>query len=409
MFVGMDNIFATGAATAAIQDTGQNVGSELEYNVFFNDATFPTGADPNNPVNDLSRGAFSGISGFNFEPIFANPDFVNVANNNFQLQADSPAIDAGRSELDVSDVTNGGDELTTLITTDNQLLTAVGGIRNSSSRLSTNVNLGGGGGGFGGGGAATTPSDILTLPGYGSTQPSLRGFVDEWGAVLSTSPNAVQGPASNADTFDYAPITGVRDQAGNLRVKSAVSSNVGSGSRPFFDIGAFEFTQTFPPHVTAVTATVTNPLSPTGTSPLNLYQAGGVAGTNKTIQTIQIQFDGPINPTTLNNQTVLLEASNGTGVFTNPLTFNLSGKLSYNSATHVLTINVGAAGLVLSNDEYRIILEGNGSNAIASPQGTALDGQNVLNDDPANPQLPLPSGSGTPGTNFFDTFVINTA
>ena len=36
--------------------------------------------------------------------------------------------------------------------------------------------------------------------------------------MLSTSPNAVQGPASNADTFDYTPNAGVAYKAGVNRL-----------------------------------------------------------------------------------------------------------------------------------------------------------------------------------------------
>ena len=110
---------------------------------------------------------------------------------------------------------------------------------------------------------------------------------------------------------------------------------------------------------------------------------------------------------------MLLEASGGDGIFgngnnPNDKFYNLSGKVSFNAATNILTINVGAAGLVLNNDEYRLFLLGSGTQVIRDPQGNALDGENTVNDDLNGAQLPLPSGDGFPGGNFYDTFVINT-
>ncbi len=57
-----------------------------------------------------------------------------------------------------------------------------------------------------------------------------------------------------------------------------------------------------------------------------------------------------------------------------------------------------------------MILIGSGSQVIASPQGIALSGANLSdNDDPTSGvQLPLPSGNGFPGGNFYDNFIINT-
>ena len=210
------------------------------------------------------------------------------------------------------------------------------------------------------------------------------------------------GPASNASTFNYEPISGERDILGNLRQKDPNSPNVGFGSRPFFDIGAFEYRVFTPPHVTGVTATLASGKS------INLYAVGTEAGTNQSIETIQVSFDDPIDSNTINGQSVQLEATNGTGNFNNPIFYNLSGKLSLDPTDRILTINLGAAGLVLNSDEYRLILFGTGQNVIKDTKGIALDGQDTLNDNPNNPQLALPSGSGAPGTNFYDTFIINT-
>ncbi len=387
----MDNIFSN-SSTAAIQSTvgGMTQGSVLEYNLYNADTANVTGP----------------LGGVNFQPIIGNPEFVAAVPNdpsadNFDLQAGSAAIDAARSELDLNDTSTGA-FIGTLVPTDTQVLNATGGIRNTNDRLPEPD-------GFANNGNINQISNELTLPGYGSTQPSLRGFVDEWEAVLPTASGAIAGPASNASTFDYAPVIGERDVLGNLRQKDPNSPNVGFGSRPFFDIGAFEYRIFNPPHITGVTAIVTDATSATGTSTVNLYGVGTPAGTNKPIQTIQVTFDDPIDPSTLTSSSVVLEASNGTGNFTNPIFYNLSGKLSLDPTDRILTINLGSAGLVLNNDEYRLIIYGNGPDVVKDTTGLALDGQDVKNDNPANPQLALPSGSGAPGTNFFDTFVLNTA
>ena len=109
----------------------------------------------------------------------------------------------------------------------------------------------------------------------------------------------------------------------------------------------------------------------------------------------------------------MLQGSGGDGIFGNGNSpndkfYNLSGKVTYVASANELVINVGAAGLTLPNDEYRITLLGSGANVIADPQGDALDGINTLNNDPNNPQLALPSGNGFPGSNFYTTFVVNT-
>ena len=79
-------------------------------------------------------------------------------------------------------------------------------------------------------------------------------------------------------------------------------------------------------------------------------------------------------------------------------------------ATQILYISLGASGLVLRTDAYRLILVGSGSSVLYNPQGVALDGENLTNNnDPiTGVQLPLPSGNGYPGGNFYNNFIINT-
>jgi len=384
--VAMDNIFAN-SKTTAIQNAGQMQGSELQYNLFNGN-----GSD----LINLGAGPGSGLG--NDQPVFGDPRFRDPANGNFQLLPDSAAIDASRSELDLNPTANGA-IVGTLVPIVTQVLDARGGIRNRNSREPDAGGL------FD---PTDIPTNILTLPGFPD-----RGYFDQFVATLPSDPAAVVGPVSVPGTWLYKPIDGERDALGFLRIDDPNKPNVGFGSRPFFDIGAFEFRLLNPPHVTGVTAVVTDPGSPNGTRTLNLYSVGGLAGTNKPIQTIQVTFDHRIDPNTLNERTVRLEGSGGDGIFNNNNStsdrfYNLAGKLTFDPNTNTLTINVGAAGLNLGNDEYRLFLQGSGSDVIRDPEGNALSGTNTLNDDPNNPQLPLPSGNGFPGGNFTTTFVINT-
>ena len=375
--VTMDNIFAN-SSTAAIQDVGQIQGSVQEYNLYYgNAANFAPG---------------SGLAGTDYQPILGNPMFRDPANGNFQLLPGSAAIDAGRSELSLYPTSNGAD-VTTLLSTVDQVLSGIGGTRNINYRIPDGSFFGN-----------VPPNSVLTLPGY-----NLRGYIDQWQPVLTSDASGVAGPASNPSTFNYAPVAGERDLLGYLREKDPSSSNVGFGSRPFFDIGAYEYRQLNAPKVTAVNATVS---SGTTTTTIPFYSTNG-SGTNQSLQTIQVQFSSLLDPTTITSSTVLLQASGGDGIFgngnsANDKFYNLSGKLSFNSVTDILTINLGAAGLTLGSDRYRLILLGSGSQVIRDKQGNALDGENTVGGLPTGAQLPLPSGDGFPGGIFYDTFTINT-
>ena len=394
--IAMDNIFAN-STTAAIQTFGQDQGSEVQYNLYFGNGT---------NINNIPSGANAGLG--NDQPIFGDPAFRDAVNGNFQLTATSAAIDAARSELSLDPTANGA-LVGTLVPIGTQVLDARGSIRNQNSREPDAGGL------FD---PTNIPTNILTLPGY-----TERGYIDAWVPTLASDPQGIPGPDTIAGTWLYKPALippgtrgvpggGERDALGYLRIDDPNKPNVGFGSRPFFDIGAFEYRQLFPPHVTDVAAVVTDPNTSFSVK-IPLYSVGGRAGTNKQIVAIQVQLDHSLDPTTVNGSTVLLEASGGDGIFGNGNTandkfYNLSGKVGFDSSTNILTINIGAAGLVLSSDLYRIFLQGNGTNVLRDPQGNALDGENTVGGDPNGAQLALPSGDGFPGGTFYDTFVINT-
>jgi large repetitive protein len=375
----MNNIYDGGPADGiGIEAQGQVYSSQSQYDLFFGNAT------------NIQLGAGVAAVGWlgNSGTATGNPDLIDPAAGNFELGASSAAIDAARSEIGPN---VDGDMFAPIST---QLLNSEAGVRNTIGR-SGEIN------GFDTG--FSSPTDFVTLPG----DSDLLNFVSEWVPALTTAANSFSGPASNAGTYNYTPITGERDQLGNFRADDPAVPNLGAGSSPFFDIGAFEFVQTFPPHVTGVTATFTDPTSPTGVTTKNIYSVGGISGTNVSPQTIQVQLDHQLAPGTINTSTVELEKSTD-GLFNGGPSdsfISLAGKLSFNSTTDVLTISLGASGIVLSSAEYRLILFGTGSQVLRDPQGNALDGANL---DANGNQRALPSGNGFPGSNFQVTFTVDT-
>src|SRR5208337_4925411 len=376
----MDNIF-DGSSNIAVNIQGQAALSTLEYNLYFNNAT--------NVVATTTDGDFPGNAG----AVFGNPEFVDAATGNFELQPDSAAINAARSEIGPIP---GADAIYPTV---DQLLSDEYGTRTDPATVlppeepgASNVR-----GGFGG---ITDPRQILTLPGSGEFS-----FQDEWVPALPGSPDSYTGPSSEPGTYSYTPISGQRDALGFIRIDDPSVPTTGYGKYPFFDIGAYQYVNLHPPDVTGVTATIG-----TSTTPVNFYTVGGKSGANQTPQTIDVQFNSPIDPSTLNSSTVELEALGVTSNNAPGTLFSLAGKISYDSATFTLIVSLGASGLTLKTDAYQLILIGSGSQVIASPQGIALSGANLTdNDDPeTGVQLPLPSGNGFPGGNFYDNFIINT-
>ena len=379
-FLAMNNIF-DGSSGSALNLTGQVWDSQGQNNLYFNNAA---------NITQTSTTDFRG----DFHSVTGDPGFVSPTTGNFALTANSAAIDSGRSEIGPYSL---GNMLTPAST---QLLTPQAGVRDPNGRSNQDGGLIGAG--------FITPQDFIFLP--GSPLPT---YVSEWTPVLPGTPGSSSGPFSNAATFNYAPTSGERDQAGNQRIDYPGKPNFGSGSNPFFDIGANEFIQVFPPHVTNVLASFTDPNSATGSTTKSIYAVGSIAGTNIAPQSIQIKLDHTLDPNTINNQTVLLQASGGDGLFGNgnstaDRSIDLSGKLAFDPTTNTLTISLANSGLILTNDEYRIILIGTGSQVIRDPQGNALDGENTVGGSATGSQLILPSGNGVPGGNTYVTFTIDT-
>ena len=360
----MDNIFANNSQVA-VQQVGQNYGSEGQYNLYF--------------ANAANSSGFYDVSG-----VYGNPLFRDAAKLDFTLLPGSAAIDIARSEVGPLAMGNALAPISTQVLAGN-----IGGIRNQSGRISPN----GGYGNF-------TSTDIVTLPGY-----QYRSYFDQFIPILPGTPASYNGTASNAATWSYTPISGERDQNGYLRQDDPSSPNVGFGSRPFFDAGAYEYRKLFGPQVTAVTA-----LLPGGTTPVNIYQPFGVAGTNKSPDSISFTINARLDALTITSRTIILQASGGDGIFGNSNSVNdrsidLSGKLVYDPITKIITVNLASSNLYLSNDLYRIILVGEGASVIRDQRGNPLDGENL---DSKGAQLPLPSGDGFPGGSFQITFSVDT-
>ncbi len=371
-YLSMNNIYD--GATGPVFTLTNRVIGQSQNDLFFNNASIGAGTT---------------------HAVFGDPAFIDPNNGNFNLLSTSAAIDSARSEIGPYAL---GNMLSPPV---DQVLGPQAAIRDPNNFGRTNL-IGGLSGAF------VTPTDYIFLPGS-----PLPNYVSEWVPQITGTAGSYTGPFSNAATFAYAPITGERDAAGNLRIDDPNKPNLGSGASPFFDIGAFEYVQVFPPHVTGVTANYTDPTAPTGSTTKSIYSTTGVAGTNIAPNSISFQLDHNIDPTTITNQTVLLQASGGDGLFGNGNSaadrfIDLSGKLSFNSLTNVLTISLANAGLILTNDEYRLELVGTGSQVLRDPQGNALDGENTVGGLATGAQLPLPSGDGVPGGNTYVTFTIDT-
>ena len=170
------------------------------------------------------------------------------------------------------------------------------------------------------------------------------------------------------------------------------------------DIGAYQYVNLHPPEVTGVTETPTQ-----GATPVNFYTVGGISGVNQTPWTINITFNGPISPSTINANTVTLVDLGSNPSQPLDQDINLSGKLSYDSATDTLVINLAAAGLTLG---HRRLPDHPVRQRVAGAHQPPGRGPGRRKHGRAAPRparnWPLPSGNGYPGGNFFDSFIINT-
>lgn len=392
----MNNIFSN-YTTAGVAVGGNLAETQLQYNLYETQANSVTIIPGSPPL------LWSGDN----VPIYGNPQFRDPANRDFSLTAGSPAIDASRSEIGPFSVAN------MLRPVSQQLLTeaTVGGNRNVIGGSGTNAS---GMQNWDDFGPIFTTQDIAALPGRGAP---LRNFVDQWAAALpanlgGTAP-AYKGTGGNVASFGYTPMESERDGEGFQRIDDPSRANTGFGSRPFFDLGAREYRQLFPPKVvnytnnTAVEATVRKPDGTTST--FDLYRLGSeFGGANLPPESVKIRFNTRLDASTISNQTILLQASGGDGIFGNGNStadrfIDLSGNLTFDAVNQVLTISLGS--FQLSSDLYRITIRGTGANVVRDEQGLALDGENL---DGSGGREALPSGDGLPGGNFLLDFTIDT-
>ena len=382
----MNNIFSN-IGNLAARFEGNVRFSQMQYNLFTPgvNQVFVTGDN-------------NSFLGNNF-PIVGDPRFVNAAARDFRLQPGSAAIDAARSELTLNPVAR------ILRPLSDQVLGTTLGNRNS-------IRVGFEEDPFPTFSAPILDSqDIVALPG---SFPNQRAFRDAWIAALPVSLGgngpAFTGSGANAATFGYLPFEGERDQRGFLRQDFAGVANTGFGSKPFFDIGAFEFREVFTTRVVPfgpgldVQATVV-PVGGTTPTALDIYEPGQVINVSGELQQITFRFNNRLDPTTVTNQTVILQASGRDDIFDNgnDLFIDLSGNLAVDN--NALTLTVSLAGINLASDLYRLVIRGTGSNVVRDQSGLALDGENL---NAAGLAAALPSGDGFPGGNFRLDFRIDT-
>ncbi|WP_165073598.1 hypothetical protein [Paludisphaera rhizosphaerae] len=386
----MNNIFSNISGTG-VQFDGMQWNSQLQYNLFYN-----------NGANVVSNSASGGFAG-NIGAKYGNPLFVDAANRNFALQAGSAAIDSGRSEIGQNAAGNAIYPTVTQTTTG-----LIYGPRTNPGLL-TGAQQAGASGITGGNSFITDPRQIVTLPGSG-----LFSFNDLWVPSLTLPAGADPGPSYASGGFFYVPVSkaslGRRDLAGYIRNDDPGVTNTGTGANPFTDIGAYEYINLNAPTVTAVTAIYAGAGGVYTTK--NFYSVGGVSGSNQTPAYVQFNFNSPIDLTSVNANSVKLQALGVTGNNVAGSFISLAGLITAGNASngYYIRVSLGAAGISLKSDAYRFVLFGDGSSIVTNTEGVALDGENLTNNN--NPatgvQKALPSGNGQPGGNFYTNFIINT-
>ena len=211
----MNDIFDS-SNVFAVDILGQASYTLLQYNLFYNNINTTTTPPSVGNVNSTTNlPDFFG----NQQPVFGNPDFVDPSSGNFELQPDSPAIDAARSEIGPLPASNA------IYPTVNQQImgSTVVGIRTDPSMVNApeepgRINIESGLGNI------TDPRQLVTLPGSGNFS-----FSDEWDPVLAINadgtPNTTgyASAAALAGWYNYAPITGQRDILGYIRAPQAAN------------------------------------------------------------------------------------------------------------------------------------------------------------------------------------------
>ena len=217
------------------------------------------------------------------------------------------------------------------------------------------------------GSGSLDPRQIVTLPGSG-----YFSFPDEWAPVVTADIQRRLGRLFSDRNYNYGPSAA---SATSWATSGPQPGNTGTGygSNPFIDIGAYQYVNLNPPQVTGVTETPTQ-----GATPVNFYTRGRNLRRQPDAVDDQHHVQRPDSPSTLNANTVQLVdlGSNPSQPLNQDI--NLSGKISYMSATDTLVINLAAAGLTLGTDAYQITLFGSGSPVITNLQGVALDGENTV-------------------------------
>ena len=112
-----------------------------------------------------------------------------------------------------------------------------------------------------------------------------------------------------------------------IHPRSASGQSRGYGSNPFIDIGAYQYVNLHPPEVTDV-----REVPPPGRRRSEFYTVGGISGANTTPWQINIYFNGPLDPNTVNASTVQLVNLGSNPSQPLDQDINLAGKLTYHTS-----------------------------------------------------------------------------
>ena len=249
---------------------------------------------------------------------------------------------------------------------------------------------------FGGfGNSITDPRQILTLPGSGTFS-----FQDEWVPALTTGArNSLRRAFDGAAAFPE-PTTTRRSAAsamllGLIRIDDPNVPNVGFGKYPVPRHRCLRVREPAPARGDGRRGDASRP-DHAG----QLLHRGQASRAPTRLRTRSASpFSSPIDPNSINSNTVDARGPRASAATTRPGTLiSLAGKLSYDVATNTLIINLGASGLTLKTDAYQLILVGSGSQVISSPQGVALDGENLTNNNDPNYRHAAPARPRETGT-----------
>ena len=288
----------------------------------------------------------------NFQPVLGDPKFVNAAGGDFRLRkAPWRSTQRGASWTSTPSTRATRSPRSSRLTTRSPRNTA--GIRNANNRMPDNAFFGGSSAGCSPASATRTRpqrADPAGLRQHAALAPRVRRPV---GRGPRRHP-ARRGPTSNSSTFAYAPVVGERDRSATSARRTRTPRTSGSAAGPSSTSG-LRVPGVHPAPRHGRDRDLHRPDQPRRGTP-----STSTASAPRRHQQAAPDDPGHVRqPDRPQHHQRPLGGPRGVQrhrLFTNPTFFNLPGKLSLDSSDQILTINIGAAGLTLNNDEYRLIL-----------------------------------------------------